>query len=647
VAVVGAGANGVRTRCTGGVLDGTRADGVGVGIAGEMSEPADGLVEGIAESVTCAMRERVIGSPRVERGLKRAWRARAGGAGDAASGCLVDRVMRGRGLLGTDAPAFLSPSLMHLHDPGLLPGVERAAERVLEAAARGEPIAIFGDYDVDGITATAILFHTLRLLAPGADVRTYVPHRLEEGYGLSGEALVGLAREGVRVVVSVDCGITACDAARAARGAGIDLVITDHHTPPSSAAELPECVALVHPRLPGAPGPAYPFGELCGAGVAYKLAWRLCTMAAGGARVPEAMRRHLIDMLVPAALGTIADVVPLVGENRVIARHGLALMKRCSIEGLRALIAASRLDSDRIEAEDVGFRIAPRLNAAGRLGHAREAVELLTTATGERAHEIARELSRLNDQRRATEKRIAEQAAERALACGMAGGDGRIIVLADEGWHRGVVGIACSRLVERFGRPTVLLQREGDVCAGSGRSIAGYDLHAALESCRDLLEKFGGHAMAAGLSVKADRVDELAARLQAHAGERLGAEDMVCGLEYDAAASLGELDEDAVGTLASLGPFGAGNPRVRVLVRGARLAQPVRALGNSGEHVALTAAQDGRTMRLVAWGFGALAQGLRMGQHVDVVVEPKFSTFNGQRTVEPEVADLRVCDGAR
>lgn len=576
------------------------------------------------------------------RGLRRAWRARSPGSLDACSDLpLIDRVLRARGLEGDHAAAFLCPLLKHLHDPSLLPGIDAACERILAAAHHGESIAIFGDYDVDGITATAILFHTLRLLAPGADVRTYVPHRLDEGYGLSTEALEQLARDGVRVVVSVDCGITARAPALAARAAGLDLIITDHHTPPADTADLPAAFALVHPRLPGS---AYPFGDLCGAGVAYKLAWRLCTMAAGTIRVPDAMRQHLIDMLVPAALGAIADVVPLHGENRIIARHGLALMKRSSIEGLRALIDASRLASDKIEAEDVGFRLAPRLNAAGRMGHAGQAVELLTTATGSRALEIASSLSALNDERRATEKRIAESAAERAVAEGMADGAGRAIVLADEAWHRGVVGIACSRLVDRFGRPTILLQREGDLCSGSARSVPGYDLHAALESCRDLLDSFGGHAMAAGLSLRADRVPALAARLQAHAAERLAPEDLVAGVEYDAQASLRELGLKDVGALAGLGPFGAGNPRVRVLLRGITLTQRVRTLGASGEHLALHTQQDGRAMRLVAWRFGEHAASLPQGARLDAVVEPKVSTWSGLPTVEPEVVDLRLCD---
>lgn len=569
------------------------------------------------------------------RGLRRSWRSRSASGVPAAP--LLDRVLAARGLAGDEAAVFLSPALSHLHDPSLLPGADRAAERLLQAARRAEPITIFGDYDADGITATAVLYRTLRLLAPDADVRTYVPHRLDEGYGLSSEALEALAGEGVRVVVSVDCGITARGPAEAARRAGLDLIVTDHHTPPSRREDLPEALALVHPRLPGS---CYPFGDLCGAGVAYKLAWRLCTMAAGGPRVGADSRAHLLAMLAPAALGAIADVVPLRGENRVIARHGLAMMRRSGIEGLDALIAASRLDHGRIDAEDVGFRLAPRLNAAGRMGHAREAVELLTTATGDRAAEIAADLSRLNDQRRTTERRIADEAARRAVESGMAEGDGRAIVLDDPSWHRGVVGIACSRLVERFGRPTVLLQRDGGMCVGSARSIAGYDLHGALESCADLLTTYGGHAMAAGLTLPADRVEALARRLQEHAAARLSEDDLGPGGSYDAACGLGELDGRTVSSLSGLGPFGAGNPRVRVLVRGVRLTQPARSLGASGEHLALHGEQDGRRVRMVAWKFGPQASVFRAGASVDLVLEPRISGWSGE--VEPEVVDVGV-----
>ncbi|MBZ0171517.1 MAG: DHH family phosphoesterase, partial [Phycisphaerales bacterium] len=367
---------------------------------------------------------------------------------------LLEKVLAVRGV--TDARAFLDPSLLHLHEPGLLPGIDRACERLLAAARAGEPIVVYGDYDVDGMTATAILYRVLRALEPGADVSTYVPHRLEEGYGLNSAAMLELSGRGARVVVSVDCGITAHEPARVAREVGLDLIITDHHNPPDGGETVPEAYAIVHPRLPFA-GAAYPFGELCGAGVAYKIAWRMATMHEGSERVAGPVRTLLLDLLALAALGTVADVVPLVDENRVITRFGLSRCRTTAITGLVALIEAAGLAGEAIDSESVGFRLGPMLNASGRMGHAAEAVELLTTEDRSRADEIARGLCELNEERKRTQLKIFEQAVEMAEAAGMTGDDRRAIVLAHEDWHPGVVGIVCSRLVERYSRPAVLM----------------------------------------------------------------------------------------------------------------------------------------------------------------------------------------------
>ena len=389
------------------------------------------------------------------RGLTRVWKPRSVSAfGDAQRVMLHDRVARARGLVDpVAAEKFLAPALTHLHDPALLPGLERAAARMLAAARSGERMVIYGDYDVDGVTATAILYHTLKAIAPGCALSTYVPHRLEEGYGLSAASVRELCERGEKVIVSVDCGVTAFEPARVAKDAGVDLIITDHHNLPTEGQGLPDAYAIVHPRLPGS---NYPFGELCGAGVAFKLAWRLLTLAHGGAKLPEAWRGLLLELLGLCALGVIADVVPLVDENRVIARFGLVKIKYTANPGLAALVEASGLGGENVQAEDVGFKLGPRLNACGRMGHAREAVELLTTATGERAAEIAAQLSRLNTQRQATERGIVEQACAMAVDAGMTTDDTRAIVLAHPEWHAGVVGIVCSRLVEKFARPVVM-----------------------------------------------------------------------------------------------------------------------------------------------------------------------------------------------
>ena len=552
---------------------------------------------------------------------------------------LAARILAARGF-ATDGQidAFLNSTLRDLHDPSLIPDLDRAAQRLLDALSNSEPIAIYGDYDVDGITATTILYHTFKTLSPDAPIRTYIPHRLDEGYGLNAAALTALAGEGVRVVVSVDCGITAIEPARAAKDAGLDLIITDHHNPPERIEDLPDAFAVVHPRRPDS---AYPFDELCGAGVAYKLAWRLATLASGDGRATPAMREVLIDLLAPAALGAIADVVPLVDENRVITRFGLSRVRGSRIEGIAALVAEAGLDGEDIDAEAVGFRLAPRLNACGRMGHAASAVELLTTATGDRAAAIAAELNEQNNQRRATERRIAEQAQEMAEAAGMLEPGHRAIVLAHPEWHPGVVGIVCSRLVERHHRPVILMQNQGEQCAGSGRSVDCYNLHAGLVSCAEHLTTFGGHDMAAGLKLDRANLDAFTAAFVAHANAHLTEADLVGRSAFDCDARIAELSLDAVRELARLGPFGRGNPRVRLVIRGATLNQSPKRMGNEGKHAQLWLGQDGAAMRCVAWNQGDLADDFRGGDMVDALVMPQISRWNGNTRVECEIADLR------
>jgi len=584
-----------------------------------------------------------VKDPSQIRGLTRRWEPRSPAA-DAppASAPLIDRILTARGLHAEAAEAYLTPSLRCMHDPVLIPDLDRAARRILSAIADREPVVIYGDYDVDGVTASAILVHTLRAIDPHAPVRTYIPHRLDEGYGINTEAIEHLVSEGARVIVSVDCGITAVEPARVAKRLGADLIITDHHNPPASMAELPEAFAVVHPRRPDS---SYPFGELCGAGVAYNLAWRLCTLHAGSERVTPACRDTLIEMLGLAALGSIADVVPLVDENRVIVRHGLNQLARTRLPGLSALIHASRLDSDKVDCDAVGFRHAPRLNAVGRLGHAREALELLTDAAGSRAAELAASLSRINDERRSVERAIVEQADAMAEAAGMTGPDRRAIVLAHPDWHPGVVGIVCSRLVEKHARPTILMQTDPTtgVCKGSGRSVDGYNLHAALDACASLLDRYGGHDMAAGLALKAENLGAFTDAFVRHANARLGTTDLVHRLRYDAVADLAELTPRTVEQIERLAPFGQGNPRVRLRVR-ARLNGAPDMLGASGNHLALrlSGTDSGGVVRAVAWNWGGHAASIPPGSPVEVVIEPKLSRWNGHTRVEPVLADLRV-----
>jgi single-stranded-DNA-specific exonuclease len=553
---------------------------------------------------------------------------------------LLERVLRARGLTGgPESAMFLEPSLRHLHEPSLLPGVDRAAERLLAALRRDEPVVIYGDYDVDGISASAILFHTLKALSPNARLSCYIPHRLEEGYGLNAQAIAELARSGARVIVTVDCGIGAFEPARVALESGVDLIITDHHAPPPPDAGLPPACAHVHPALPGG---TYPFPHLCGAAVAYKLAWRLCTMSCGSERIPQSLRELLLELLALAALGVVADVVPLVGEHRVIARYGLGRIRSSSIHGLRALVEASGLAGDRIEAEDVGFKLGPRLNACGRLGHAEAAIELLTTATPERGEEIARELCRVNRERRRMEALVLEQASEQARERGMTGPDRRAIVLADERWHAGVVGIVCSRLVSVHHRPVILMGRAGEVWTGSGRSVAGVHLAEALHACREHIVSGGGHALAAGLKVSVDSLPAFTEAFVAHVNDRLPVEDLVRRIEYDTDASLDELTIEAVTALGKLAPFGQGNPRVHLRLRGVRVRGPTSLLGD-GQHLQTFIGGEDRSLRTIGWRWSEHRTRIDRAL-IDAVVVPGVAEWNGRRRVELELIDARPLD---
>jgi single-stranded-DNA-specific exonuclease len=565
------------------------------------------------------------------------------GAGEGIRGCpyepLTARVLEARGLLHEGASAFLEPTLSMLHDPSLLPDMDRAAARILDALRAGESVVIYGDYDVDGVTSTAILHRTMRALVPGARVSWYIPHRIDEGYGLNAEAMRALAAEGARVIVTVDCGVTAVEPARAARDAGVDLIITDHHNPPATEEGLPPAYAIVHPRRPGS---VYPFGDLCGAGVAYKLAWRLCTMHTGSVRLPAGLRELLIELLSFAALGVIADVVPLHGENRVFARYGLARIKHSPFIGLRALVEASGLAGEKIGTQDVGFTLAPRLNACGRLGHAREAMELMLTEDAARAAEIAAALTKLNNERRNVEKKIADQAFAMAIEAGMSGPERRAIVLAHEAWHAGVVGIVCSRLVDRLARPTILMQRQGELLVGSGRSIEGFSLYDALASCAEHLHGFGGHDMAAGVKVRPEKLADFQEAFTAYANERLGVEDLVRGVGFDCDASADELTPVAVRQLDALAPFGQGNPPVRVRVPGLQMSKRPEPFGKNGNHLKFHVRGGGRAMKLIAWNWGTrgpeAATSIPAGARIDVLVVPKVSDWSG--AVEPELVDL-------
>ncbi|MEI7657454.1 MAG: single-stranded-DNA-specific exonuclease RecJ [Phycisphaerae bacterium] len=589
--------------------------------------------------------EHESGSDSPVQGFRKRWERRAGGDAAAPGASLVQRVLAARGLSDpATAEAFLSPSLGRLHAPSLMHDLDRAAARILESVKAGRRIVIYGDYDVDGITATAILHHVIKALSRDAMVESYVPHRLEEGYGLNAQAIRELASSGVDLIVTVDCGVSAKAMPAVAREFGTDLIITDHHALPARVEDLPDAYAVVHPRHPLG---QYPFGDLCGAGVAYKLAWRLCTMWCGTDRITQDLRELLLDLLGPCSLGVIADVVPLLGENRIIASHGLGRVRHSRIPGLKMLVEASGLAGEKISEQDVGFKLAPRLNACGRMGHAREAVELLTVARGERAMEIARQLSTFNDERRKVERRIVEQAIELAEMKGMTGPDRRAIVLAHPEWHAGVVGIVCSRLVERFHRPTFLMAAGDGTCHGSGRSIRGFDLAGALDACRHLLIKGGGHAMAAGLELEAANLEAFSEAFTSLCNERIEPSMLTGHAAYDCEATIEDLTREAMGWLTKLGPFGRdSNPEVCLRLRGVQLSRPPMPLGKDGRHMKFDAFAFGalakktglRALRVVAWDGAELIPEVPVGRPFDLLIHPSISDFSGQ--VEGTMVDF-------
>lgn len=532
------------------------------------------------------------------------------------------------------AKAFLEPKLTHLHDPTELPGTTAAAERIVSAVKHEKRIVIYGDYDVDGMTSVAILHACLKMI--GGDVHYYVPHRLEEGYGVNDRALEKLIGRGMGMMITVDCGVTAVEPIAKAVAAGVEVIITDHH---NLGPELPKAAAIVHPALPGE---NYPNPRLAGAGVAFKLAWQVARTACGAEKVDEPMRKFLLDATALAALGTIADVVPLTGENRAIAAFGLAGLGATDHPGLRALIKSAKLDTEKIDSYHVGFLLAPRLNAAGRMGHARLAVELLTDADAGRSEKIAKYLVQQNTERQKVERKIREQAIEMVLARGLDGPDSHSIVLASDQWHGGVIGIVASRLVEKFARPAILIAINGDGTGqGSGRSIAGFHMRRAMDECSQYLESFGGHAMAAGLRIQADKIDAFTEAFEGQAAKEIDGAELSPKLSIDAESSFNQLGFNVVSQLGNLGPFGQANPRPVVAFRGCQLLGSPKRIGRSGKTVSMMLGQDGSRIRTVGFGMGDLADLLVGINSIDVAAEPVLNTFNGRTSVELKLLDVQ------
>jgi len=540
---------------------------------------------------------------------------------------LAARVLASRGLADVGAAErFLAPRLEDLPDPFSMRGMEPAVARIARAVGAGERIACYGDYDVDGVTSTVLLAGFLG--AAGADVVTYTPHRLVEGYGLNCAAVGRLATQGVRLLVTLDCGITSVAEVEEARRLGVDVVVVDHHTVP---VELPAAAAILNPHQPGC---GYPSKHLAAVGVTFNLALALRRRLREGGRFgPSRPEPNLKDVLDLVALGTVADVVPLLEVNRVLVRWGLAEIARARRPGLRALKRVAGIaEGGPVSAGQVGFRLAPRINAAGRLDDAGRGVRLLLARDESAAAPLAEELDHENRARQDIERQMLEEAL--ADAADRVASGARGLVLARDGWHPGVVGIVASRVVERFHRPAVLVGVAGGVGKGSGRGIEGFHLYDALAACSAHLTRFGGHRHAAGLTVDAAAIEAYREAFEREASSRLADEDLVPRTRIEGWVDAALLDESAAGDLDRLAPFGAGNPEP---VFGLRTrAARVRQVGAGGAHLKLTLADRD------AIGF-SLGDRLHLcGGPVEAAVTLGFDDWNGSRRLQLRVRDLRA-----
>lgn len=541
---------------------------------------------------------------------------------------IIARLLAIRGLADADsASRFLHPSLAHLLDPMGLAGMAAAVDRLMRAIEQKERIAVHGDYDVDGITSTVILRRALELL--GGDVVHFIPERLRDGYGLQPAALERLHAEGVHVVVSVDCGIRGAEAARKARDLGLDLIITDHHEPDT---ELPQAYAVVNPKRHDC---QYPDKDLAGVGVALKLVQALCQRTGHSNWLPAFVK--------VAAIGTLADVVPLVGENRVIAKLGLQMLSKGPHKvGLRSLLAVAGLSGKTIDSYHIAFMVAPRVNAAGRMSTPDIATRLLLAADEAMADEaqgLAEQLEVENTRRRQEEQDIVAKA-RKVIETDPEVGSRSVLVVAGEGWHRGVIGIVASKIVDAFYRPTIVLSIDGDVAHGSCRSIPGFDILAALESCAPMMLRFGGHKQAAGLQLESARIKEFRNAINEWGEARLAPDDLRPRLWLDGPLTFGTISTKVVSELSTLAPFGPGNAKPVFHTSGVQVVDGPRRLKE--RHLKASFRQDGRTFRAIQWN--AAERGAALSEQknaVELAFSLEQNEFQGETYLELRVEDFR------
>ncbi len=557
---------------------------------------------------------------------------------------VVAQILALRGITGSrEVTSFLDLRMTGLRPPQELPGLSKAAEIIYDSIIQNKKIFIYGDYDADGMTSTAIMYRCLKRL--DADVSYFLPNRLDDGYGVNGDSLRKLADRGAQLIVTVDCGIGSIDEVKLAHELGLTIVVTDHHQIGNS---LPEADAIVHPGLPGHD---YPFTGLCGAGVAFKLAWALCQRHCGSEKLPEDFRHLLFGCVALAAIGTVADVVPLLDENRILVHHGLGCMRKFANAGLRHLMGLAKLDDKpRLEAEDIAFMIGPRLNASGRLGQAQLGVELLTCTSEDRAQSLGTYIEQLNKDRDTIDRRILKSAKQQ-IKEKFDPGNEPALVLAHPDWHLGVIGIAAGRIAELYHRPTILISTdplENRAGVGSCRSSCGVNLYQALSACSRHLLKFGGHPDAAGLVIEPDKIDAFREDFCDHVVSQVSLEELVPDLEIDAEALISQMTLPTMHELQKLAPFGQHNPRPLLCATGVQLASPPKTMGSDGRHISLQLKQANSRIRAVGFGKGDwLKQIDHEAGTYDFAFKPVINEFRGYRKVELHLVDFRPTKSAK
>ncbi len=539
---------------------------------------------------------------------------------------LAARVLWQRGLrTAAEVEDFLHIDWRSRHDPFLLQDMDKAQARVQQAIAKRERIVVYGDFDTDGVTAVTLLMQLFQAL--NVDVHPYIPLRAGEGYGLNRDAISKLQSDGADLLITVDCGISNAAEIAYANELGLDVVVLDHHQPP---AHLPPALAVVDPKRSDC---AYPFKGLCGVGLAFKLFEALWKQ---GTRPKSLTARDLLDVV---ALGTIADMMPLSGENRVLVHYGLQAMRETQRPGLLALCRVASVEQASIDAQKVAFRLAPRINAAGRLEDALLAYHLLLAPDAATAQRYAEELNSTNVERQALMRSVQTAARELALERGQH--EQKIMVVAGENFHHGVVGLAAGRLAEEFYRPVLVMGQEDAMCRGSARSVPGFNIVEALQACADLLEKYGGHAAAAGFTVAASNLPAFEARLQALANERISDDMLIPHLDIDTEARFSEINWESYEALEAMAPFGIDNPQPLLCSREVRVLE-ARPVGGDGQHLKLRLQQGGDMFNGISFGNGMLGAQLERGRVIDVAYVPEVNVWRNQRSLELRVVDIQL-----